>query len=55
MPFWKCFPCRRFKNEEVVTVLDHSNCTLTDVPPDVLQHERTLEELYLSSNRVSFN
>ncbi|XP_055922327.1 protein lap1 [Eupeodes corollae] len=53
MPFWKCFPCRRFKNEEVVTVLDHSNCTLTDVPPDVLQHERTLEELYLSSNRIT--
>ncbi|XP_055858254.1 protein lap1 [Episyrphus balteatus] len=53
MPFWKCFPCRKFKNEEIITILDHSNCTLTDVPPDVLQHERTLEELYLSSNRIS--
>lgn len=53
MPFWKCFPCRKFKNEETVIVLDHSNCALTDVPPDVLQYERTLEKLYLSSNRIS--
>lgn len=53
MPFWKCFPCRKTKNEEIITILDHSNCTLTDVPSDVLQHERTLEELYLSSNRIS--
>lgn len=52
MPFWTCFPCLKFNNDESVTTLDYSNGTLTDVPPNVSQFERTLEELHLSSNRV---
>lgn len=48
----KCFPCFKFKREEVIDKLDYSNTPLTDFP-EVWQHERTLEELYLSTTRVS--
>jgi len=47
----KCFPCFKFKREEVIDKLDYSNTPLTDFP-EVWQHERTLEELYLSTTRV---
>ncbi|XP_073845882.1 leucine rich repeat containing protein 7 lap1 [Musca autumnalis] len=53
MPLSKCFPCLQFKNEEVVNKLDYSNNVLTDVFPLVWQHERTLEELYLTSTRIN--
>lgn len=53
MPLSKCFPCLQFKNEEVVSKLDYSNTVLTDVFPLVWQHERTLEELYLTSTRIN--
>lgn len=36
-----------------VRVLDFSHSHLVDVPPDVFQYERTLEELHLEANRVS--
>ncbi|XP_002016670.2 protein lap1 [Drosophila persimilis] len=47
----KCFPCFKFKHEEVIDKLDYSNTPLTDFP-EVWQHERTLEELYLSTTRL---
>ncbi|XP_017040739.1 protein lap1 [Drosophila ficusphila] len=47
----KCFPCFKFKREEVIDKLDYSNTPLTDFP-EVWQHERTLEELYLSTTRL---
>lgn len=53
MPFWKCFPCLHYPTDENITELDYSNGTLTNVPPDVSQFERTLEKLYLSSNRIA--
>lgn len=54
MPWWTCFNCINLKNPDDVLTLDFSHCLLFDVPPDVFQYERTLEELYLNSNRVSF-
>lgn len=36
-----------------VKCLDFSHHHLVDVPPDVFQYERTLEELHLNANRVS--
>ncbi|XP_075147007.1 leucine rich repeat containing protein 7 lap1 [Haematobia irritans] len=53
MPLSKCFPCLQFKNEEVINKLDYSNTVLTEVFPLVWQHERTLEELYLTSTRIN--
>ncbi|XP_013105696.2 protein lap1 [Stomoxys calcitrans] len=53
MPLSKCFPCLQFKNEEVITKLDYSNTVLTDMFPLVWQHERTLEELNLTSTRIN--
>lgn len=53
MPLSKCFPCLQFKNEEVITKLDYSNTVLTEVFPLVWQHERTLEELHLTSTRIN--
>lgn len=41
------------QEQDQVKSLDFSNHMLTDVPPDVFQFERTLEELYLNSNRVN--
>lgn len=49
----KCFPCFKFKREEVIDKLDYSNTPLQDAFPEVWQHERTLEELHLSNARVS--
>lgn len=57
MPWWTCFNCANIKtaqnNSNDVFVLDFAHHSLHDVPADVFQCERTLEELYLSSNRVS--
>ncbi|XP_070194314.1 leucine-rich repeat-containing protein 7-like isoform X2 [Littorina saxatilis] len=47
----KC-PCLRPKIEEEVRVLDYRHCSLTDVPGDVFNYERTLEELYTDSNQI---
>ena len=50
---WKCFlNCVRPETEDV-RQLDYQHCMLQDVPPQVFAYERTLEELYLDSNRVS--
>lgn len=56
MPWWSCISCTSRStrpNCNDIVVLDYAHHSLHDVPPDVFQYERTLEELYLSSNRVS--
>ncbi|KAG4076771.1 hypothetical protein HA402_009117 [Bradysia odoriphaga] len=53
MPWWTCFNCINLKNPDDVLTLDFSHCLLYDVPPDVFQYERTLEELHLDSNRIN--
>lgn len=57
MPWWTCFNCANIRtshnNCNDIFVLDFAHHSLHDVPADVFQYERTLEELYLSSNRVS--
>ncbi|KAL8581404.1 hypothetical protein ACOMHN_004289 [Nucella lapillus] len=47
----KC-PCLRPKMEEEVRVLDYRHSSLTDLPGDVFNFERTLEELYTDSNQI---
>ncbi|PSN58457.1 hypothetical protein C0J52_00772 [Blattella germanica] len=49
---WKCFlNCVRSQAEDV-RQLDYQHSMLQDVPPEVFAYERTLEELYLDSNRI---
>nr|CAD7567799.1 unnamed protein product [Timema californicum] len=48
---WKCFDCFRAQVEDV-QLLDYQHCMLNDVPVEVFTYERTLEELYLQSNRI---
>ena len=50
--FVKKCPCLRPKIEEDVRVLDYRHCSLTDVPGEVFNFERTLEELYVDSNQI---
>ncbi|NXW05496.1 LRRC7 protein, partial [Fregetta grallaria] len=46
-------PCRCFRGEEeIVSVLDYSHCGLQQVPKEVFNFERTLEELYLDANQI---
>ncbi|XP_063154179.1 leucine-rich repeat-containing protein 7 isoform X4 [Candoia aspera] len=46
-------PCRCFRGEEeIITVLDYSHCSLQQVPKEVFNFERTLEELYLDANQI---
>ncbi|KAK3596963.1 hypothetical protein CHS0354_033621 [Potamilus streckersoni] len=47
----KC-PCLRPQIEDDVQVLDYRHYSLTDVPGDVFNFERTLEELYVDSNQI---
>ncbi|XP_041357782.1 erbin-like [Gigantopelta aegis] len=47
----KC-PCLKPQIEEDVRVLDYRHCSLTDVPGEVFNFERTLEELYADSNQI---
>ncbi|XP_055313142.1 protein lap1 isoform X2 [Sitodiplosis mosellana] len=56
MPWWTCFNCASKTTQtncNDVFVLDYAHHSLHDVPADVFQYERTLEELYLSSNRIT--
>ena len=50
--FVKKCPCLRPKIEEDVRVLDYRHCSLTDIPGEVFNFERTLEELYVDSNQI---
>lgn len=53
MPWWSCFECMNLRNADDVQVLDFSHHLLHEVPPNVFQHERTLEELHLNCNRIT--
>ena len=46
----KC-PCLRPQEEEV-RVLDYRHSSLDQVPPEVFNFERTLEELYVDANNI---
>ncbi|KAJ8339402.1 hypothetical protein SKAU_G00361880 [Synaphobranchus kaupii] len=46
-------PCRCLRGEEeAVTSLDYSHCSLEQVPKDIFGFEKTLEELYLDANQI---
>ncbi|XP_072367159.1 leucine-rich repeat-containing protein 7 isoform X6 [Scyliorhinus torazame] len=46
-------PCRCFRGEEeVISVLDYSHCSLQQVPKEIFNFERSLEELYLDANQI---
>ncbi|KAJ8401855.1 hypothetical protein AAFF_G00374360 [Aldrovandia affinis] len=46
-------PCRCLRGEEeTVTSLDYSHCSLEQVPKDIFGFEKTLEELYLDANQI---
>ncbi|XP_036382354.1 erbin-like [Megalops cyprinoides] len=46
-------PCRCLRGEEeVVTALDYSHCSLEQVPKEIFSFEKTLEELYLDANQI---
>ena len=47
----KC-PCLRPKIEKEVRVLDYRHSGLQDVPSEVFNTERTLEELYCDNNQI---
>ena len=46
----KC-PCLRPQEEEV-RVLDYRHSSLDQLPPEVFNFERTLEELYVDANNI---
>ncbi|XP_053967633.1 protein lap1 isoform X2 [Anastrepha ludens] len=52
MALLRCFSCLAKENDEIILELDFSNNALTDIFPNIWQHERTLEELYLSSAHI---
>ncbi|KAM6302630.1 erbin isoform 2-T4 [Podargus strigoides] len=45
--------CRCLRGEEeTVTTLDYSHCSLEQVPKEIFTFEKTLEELYLDANQI---
>ncbi|XP_026863213.2 erbin isoform X3 [Electrophorus electricus] len=45
--------CRCLRGEEeTVTSLDYSHCSLEQVPKEIFSFEKTLEELYLDANQI---
>ncbi|KAJ8380950.1 hypothetical protein SKAU_G00017280 [Synaphobranchus kaupii] len=51
--FVRLVPCRCLRGEEeVVTALDYSHCSLEQVPKEIFSFEKTLEELYLDANQI---
>ncbi|XP_040434205.1 erbin-like isoform X2 [Falco naumanni] len=51
--FVRLVPCRCLRGEEeVVTMLDYSHCSLEQVPKEIFTFEKTLEELYLDANQI---
>lgn len=52
MPWWGCGQCKE-SNEDNIVCLDYNHMSLTEVPTEIFTFERTLEDLYLESNRVS--
>lgn len=50
--FVKKCPCLKPQIEEDIRELDYRHFSLTDVPAEVFNVERTLEDLYLDSNQI---
>uniref|UniRef100_A0A6Q2YXS9 PDZ domain-containing protein n=1 Tax=Esox lucius TaxID=8010 RepID=A0A6Q2YXS9_ESOLU len=51
--FVRLVPCRCLRGEEeTVTSLDYSHCSLETVPKEIFGFEKTLEELYLDANQI---
>ncbi|XP_069043185.1 erbin isoform X1 [Lepisosteus oculatus] len=51
--FVRLVPCRCLRGEEEsVTALDYSHCSLEQVPKEIFNYEKTLEELYLDANQI---
>ncbi|XP_056289396.1 erbin isoform X2 [Pseudoliparis swirei] len=51
--FVRLVPCRCLRGEEeAVTSLDYSHCSLEAVPKEVFGFEKTLTELYLDANQI---
>ncbi|KAM6986179.1 erbin isoform 1-T1 [Aplochiton taeniatus] len=51
--FVRLVPCRCLRGEEeAVTSLDYSHCSLENVPKEIFGFEKTLEELYLDANQI---
>ncbi|XP_023194532.1 erbin isoform X1 [Xiphophorus maculatus] len=51
--FVRLVPCRCLRGEEeVVTSLDYSHCSLETVPKEIFGFEKTLQELYLDANQI---
>ncbi|KAM9097376.1 erbin isoform 6-T7 [Sarcophilus harrisii] len=51
--FVRLVPCRCLRGEEEpITTLDYSHCSLEQVPKEIFTFEKTLEELYLDANQI---
>ncbi|XP_017283033.1 erbin isoform X2 [Kryptolebias marmoratus] len=51
--FVRLVPCRCLRGEEeTVTSLDYSHCSLETVPKEIFSYEKTLQELYLDANQI---
>ncbi|KAM9841578.1 erbin [Aulostomus maculatus] len=51
--FVRLVPCRCLRGEEeAVTSLDYSHCSLETVPKEIFSYEKTLQELYLDANQI---
>ncbi|XP_030049065.1 erbin isoform X1 [Microcaecilia unicolor] len=51
--FVRLVPCRCLRGEEeTITALDYSHCSLEQVPKEIFTFEKTLEELYLDANQI---
>lgn len=54
MSLSRFFPCFQFRLDDNVHKLDYSNNVLSEGFPQVWQHERTLEELNVTSTRINY-
>lgn len=51
--FVRLVPCRCLRGEEeAVTSLDYSHCSLETVPKEIFSFEKTLQELHLDANQI---
>lgn len=51
--FVRLVPCRCLRGEEeIVTSLDYSHCSLETVPKEIFSFEKTLQELFLDANQI---
>lgn len=51
MNWFSCFVCKKKTSEDIRT-LDFNRSSLKEVPPEIFNFERTLENLYLDGNKV---